>query len=297
VYDHGRTEGSPALLEALPMMCASALDPVQIHYALTRLILVAMEIDDIASACRAIEYCLRLPVLEQHPDTRLSFLSEIGDMFAIDDPAIELSVSQAAFELAESLLESGAADARSHAHATINLLSAKARGDPTSLDENHLQSLYERWSEQGFLNPLIRLMNLSGFVTLSRGGSTDFNRTADLWTSCNELAEATGHQSIVWQVTQNLAILERRRRGIANASAIASPEIDAILDPFLSHAERMRDVVVRMLDGIARSAPLSNSITDATIPVSIDTLRSVRHISSIFEYRERNRAGTPQYLF
>jgi hypothetical protein len=284
-----------ALLDALPVMCASALDVSQLHYALTRIILVAIEVDDVFSARRAIQYCLRLPVLEHEPDVRLSFLSELGDMFTIERHPTELVVRQAAVDLADRLIQTGRTDARSKAHAQINLLGAQARAGLCRPNEADLRSLDENWSERGFLNPLLRLKNLRGYVAAS-GDPDEADRAHNLWQACLEVAEATGHSSIAWQAAQNLCALERVRKSALGSSAFLT-QITAILAPFQSHRHRLRKLIAQLLDTISRSEQLSDSAASAALPIPFETLMNVKHVSPISRYMRQKGTAGPSYLF
>lgn len=283
-----------ALLEALPAMCANALDVSQLHYALTRIVLVAIEVDDTSLACRAIEYCLRLAVLEHEPEVRLSFLSEIGDMFAVEQQPTELVVRQAAVDMAERLIQAGRTDARSAAHAQINLFSAQARLGLLRIEEIDLRSLEEEWSEQGFLNPLLRLKNLRGYLAAA-GHPQELDRAHSLWQECLELAEATGHSSIAWQVAQNLGALEKFREN-ASASAAFQTQMTAILDPFHRYRDQLRRLISRQLDTISESGKLSDNIAGAMLPISLESLDKITRVSQITPNAIQKGAG-PTYIF
>jgi hypothetical protein len=284
-----------ALLDALPVMCASALDISQLHYALTRIILVAIEIDDVLSARRAIEYCLRLPVLEHEPDVRLSFLSEIGDMLIVERQSAELVVRQAAVDLADRLIQAGRTDARSKAHAQINLFVAQARAGLLRVNVADLRSLDENWSEQGFLNPLLRLKNLRGYVAAS-GDPEVTDQAYTLWQACLELADATGHSSIAWQAAQNLSALERTRENALASSAFLT-RTTAILAPFQGHRNQLRKLISQLLDAVSQSGQLSDNAASASLPIPLETLGNLKRVSSISRYIRQKNTSRPSYLF
>jgi hypothetical protein len=268
-------------------MCENAADAPQIHYALTRLIIVAIEVGDSASARRGIGYCLRLPVVSGDPDALLSFLSEIGDAFAIERPDLELNIRRRAHQLAEHLLAKDGTDARSAAHAKVSLLIAEALNNSESVSGVDLAQLREEYAKQGFLNPLIRLMNLAGFIAAVRKHSEGHQEALKIWTDCIELADATNHRLIRWHISQNLKKLHTLRgEGAAASSWSASAQL--ISGPFFGSQNKLRGVVADCLDQLSTMATLEPEPNEAVLPVSVGLLEGIERMSPILSHTECN---------
>ena len=270
------------LLSALPAMCEHAADPAQLHYALTRLLLVAVDLDDAEIASEAITYCLRLPELRESANSLLSFLSDVGDLFSIEDAAVMLGIRKVALKLAKVTANRATSTDRSTAHATVNFLISKAQMEPNSLGDEYLASLCAEYSRQGYINPLVRLMNLSGLVAAQRAGLKDKKYAHNIWKNCVELADATGQRSAKWKACQNLATL-----GCQFPSTHASGDwqccANEIVDSFLTHRDALRRKLCECLVILSRRPVFETDAREDLLPISLDTVKSVQHTSLVMK--------------